>query len=184
MVEQFQQPIAPVNHSGLSAATTTVAGAGVGAVKGGFKWGAKWIGALAAVGAGLGLIASSSVTLPAFAVTMLWGAVFGGTVGVLSSPVAAGFGALFGGAKGAGQAHSQVKMEKASAQAMNMQLEAYKYNAMAQAAANQQNTTVYAPSATSNVMPTQGSAMNAAAPQISGAQYDGLVNGQQLAAVR
>lgn len=184
MVEQVQESVAPVNHSGTSAALNTAAGAGAGAVRGGFSWGTKWIGALAAVGAGLGLIASSSVALPAFMATMLWGALIGGTVGVLSSPIAAGFGAVVGGAKGAGRAHSQVKMEKAAANAMDMQLQAYKYNAMAQAAAANQNTTVYAPSATNYTLPPQGSAMNAAAPQISGAQYDGLVNGQQLAAAR
>jgi hypothetical protein len=185
MVEQYPDQVAPVKHSGMSATATTVGGAAGGAVKGGLKWIGKGTGFFAIVGAAIGLLATIPLgVISAPVVGILWGAGIGGALGLTGSFLTSGIGVLFGGVKGAGRANQRVKMERASAQAMEMQLEAYKYNAMAQAAANQQGTTVYAPTAANYTLPPQGSAMNPAMPQINGMQYDGPVNGQQLLAAR
>lgn len=178
MVQGIQEPIAPVNHSRASAAATTAAGAGVGAVKSGVKWGGTTFLACVVMG---GLIGTGAIGLGAISWGLVTGLLGGAAAGALFGPIVGGFGAVFGGAKGGAEAHHQVKMEKATAQAMDMQLEAYKYNALAQAAQAGQNTTVYAPSASNYTLPPQGSAMNQAMPQIGGGvQYDGAINGQQL----
>lgn len=182
MVDYADQ-IAPVNHSGLSKTVNVAAGAGVGAAGKWFKWGSSTFLGCVVLG---GLIGALAPAIGAIGVSsaVLWGLGIGTGVGIFAAPVAGGFGALVGGVTGGAKASHQVKLEKAAAQSMDMQLEAYKYNAMAQAAAANQGTVVNAPSAT-NIIP-QGSAMNMASPQIqtSGLQYDGPVASQQLAAAR
>ncbi len=178
MVQGIEQPVAPVNHSRTSAVTNTVAGTGVGAVKGGIKWGGGTFLGCVLLG---GLIGTGALGVGFLSAGLIFGVLGGAAVGAFLGPIAGGVGALFGGAKGGAKANHQVKMERATAQAMDMQLEAYKYNALAQAAANSQGTTVYAPSATNYTLPPQGSAMNQAMPTIGGGvQYDGAISGQQL----
>lgn len=184
-----QNEIAPIKHSGTGAALNTAAGAGVGAVKKGTTWGLKWIGGFTAVGAVVGLAIATGGTSFLFS-GFLWGPLIGAGVGLAAgtstSWLPGGLGALFGGIEGGAKSSHRVKMERGAANAMEAQLDAYKYNAMAAAAAGQAQTNVYAPSATSYAPVPQGSAMNAAPSQIQtgGMQYDGLVNGQQLAAAR
>ncbi len=193
MVENYA---APIDHSAGSAAAQTAAGAAGGAL----KTGAKWWAAVAVIGAAVGLFAGLVLTgivpitivsgalaeisgmgllkvATIAATTIIGGAVAASTLG----PVAGAIGGTIGGVKGGGRAAHRVGEERGAAAAMQAQIEMVRAQSPAPA-----QTVVYAPAANNNStgLPAYGDAMNAAAPQISNMQYEGPINGQQLAAAR
>ena len=193
--------VAPIHHSTASAVSATTAGVAGGAVKGGLKWWAV----VAAVGAGVGLLAGLAltgvITIPAGAIVsaISWGGLgkaaiiaattIGGGVAMATTlgPVAAALGATVGGAKGGMAASRSVKQELGAAKVLDAQVNAYK--AQAQAASQESTTNIYAPSASNDNkfnLPVHGDAMNMASPMglqagSNSMQYDGRVSGQQRA---
>lgn len=171
--------IAPIDHSTASAAASTAAGAAGGALKGGLKAGASWIGTLTLIGVGIGIgIATGGfgflVSGPV--IGGIIGGVLGLSAGIWSSPLAAGIGALFGGASGASRASDEVKMERGAAAELQAKVDIIKAQSAPQA-----TTTIYAPSATNN-----NRGLTAPSTIMAGndnVQYDGKgIAGEQLAA--
>lgn len=178
--------VAPVNHSGYSAAAGTLGGAAGGALKGGAKAGIGAWGVVTMIGAGvglfLGLVLTGVISFPAIAASLgaisIGGLIKGLTITALTlgggalaaTTIAPAVGTVFGiggaavgAAKGGHEASKEIRMERGQAAMLNAQLEMAKAQTLA----------------------PQGSAINAANPRIqTGAdlQYDGsLGNAQALA---
>lgn len=180
--------VTPVRHSTASAVASTAAGGAIGAVSGGVKGWLTGLAAPVAVGAvlagGVGLL----VAWPLFSLVGVAGTILLGTAGALAGGVAgatvsmpsAGIGAvlgsLFGGAKGASRAADQVTMERGAAVQMQAQIEAYKYQALANAHAA--NAARFSAPAHMNVAASRIQAGN------DNVQYDGRLAGAELAAAR
>lgn len=204
-----QDYVTPVNHSGFSAAATTTAGAAGGAVKTGLKSAAIWIGAFTLLGIGVGLAIATgglgfgtllgSVGTAATASTeaiagsgflgfitsgITWGvglgALGGGLLGIGTSWIPGGAGAIVGGLKGGAKASARVENERAAAQDIQTQIAMTRAQAYEPAV----TTNVYAANDNKYNFPQQGSAMNPAmaSVQLDGAQLNGTAVGQQRAA--
>lgn len=180
--------VAPIDHSVGSAAATTAGGAASGALSGAARAFWKGIKTLAIVGGivgiGYALLSTGLVTIPAalagaeggvvlpaivgkLTSVIGWalaGTAIGGAVGVAAGYITIPAGGIIGGAKGASRAANQVKEERGQAAMVQAQVDMVRAQSMAPVVA-------------------QGSAMNMANPRISAAdmQYDGRVNGQELA---
>lgn len=209
MVEHYT---APIKHTAVSAAGTTVAGAASGAVDGAWSGFKKTVIALAVVGglvaavwagfgSGLFAVEAAKATTGAMLnmspivgkiLTTLGYGALGTAVGAAVGSVAGYFvtgpiSGIIGLFKGGDRAVKQVSEERGAAAAVQAQIDMVK-------AQNPtiQGTTIYAPTATNDnsvgrySFPQQGAPMNMAVPQIQGnsVQYDGLAATQQLAAAR
>lgn len=163
--------VAPINHGVASTVATTAGGIATGGLKGGIG---GWLlgGLIPLVAAGVGIAFIGFATAPA-----ILGSIAVGAIGLVSSyfgsTVGGAIGAGVGSWKGGSRAIDQVKIEKGAATELQAQVDAYKYQALANARASNDNRYNFA---------AQGTAMNAAAPQIdaSSAQTMGTVAAQQL----
>lgn len=175
--------VAPINHSAGSAAATTLSSTAGGAVKTGAKWWAITAGVGGAIGLVAGLALTGVITIPVGLFTAFSGmgllkvgviaaTTIGGLVGAATflGPAAGTIGAAVGAGKGAIRGANKVSEERGQAAQLQAQVEVAKAQA-----------TAYNPYA------AQGSSMNPAGTQINvgrDMQYDGVVNGPQLAMAR
>lgn len=185
---------APVNHSFLSGATSTVTSAAGHGLKSGASAAFKWVLGFAAVGAVVGLLASTGLLMPLLSMSfgaagasiggvsiggVLGGTLIGGGVAALIGGMTSGFPAVFGGlygvGKGAIDGSNRVRNEKAAYTAVSAQLSAM------QAQAPQ--THIYnAPAQENHITPAQGSKFNQAASgiQADSVAYDGKMDQRSL----
>ncbi len=178
------QYVTPVKHTSMSAFGTTAAGTAGGAIKGGLGAAGAWvlgatiIGGLAAAalftvlfGGPASLAFLAPVVHAVFSplgLTVAAGAVGGAVLGLGSSWLPGGLGAIFGGFSGGAKAAGRVSQENAAAQ-----------QAEAQIAAAQMQYAAAAPAAQVNVgYPAQGSRFNEAGSSIQAdsAAYAGKMN--------
>ncbi|MDX2094665.1 MAG: hypothetical protein SFW64_01805 [Alphaproteobacteria bacterium] len=172
--------VAPVNHGVLSSTGSVVLGAAGGAAKSIGKM-ALWtigigmvVGVLAFTGPLGAMIASVSSSVGTGSILLgalkvAGGLLVGGGAGALVTTVFSPLVGLVGAGNGATKAHERVSQERGAAHALEAQVAAYQYQAMAQA--NDNNKYNFA---------AQGSPMNPAGTTISAMQADGRVEGQQL----
>lgn len=162
------EQIMPVSHGAAGTTAHVAAGAAGGAVKSGASW--YGIAALVTtvVGAGIGALVTSGVTLTSAPIALpaiVTGILVGGGIGAVAGlfgvgPFAGGIGALLGGFGGGAKAHDKVKAENAAANVMQSQIDLAKAQIMAQSQ-SPANDNKYD-------FPPQGSAMNQAATTLVG----------------
>lgn len=180
--------IAPVNHSAGSALGRTTAGAAGGALKTGVVAGLSWPLVTAVAGGILGALVVGFFTGGAsLALTpVMWGGLIGAGAGLvgggLTALPAAGVGAAVGAFTGGAKATNRVNEERGAAAVVDAQIAMARAQNPAPAA-----TTIYAPTANNSarIGAQPGERGNRVTEtQVHGAQYQGTVHGQQLAAAR
>ena len=178
----------PINHSTISAAGATVAGAGAGAIKSSLYSVAAWFVGLTAVGALVGFaIATGGIGAAGIAGFLtsggFLGTAIGGIVGLVGAaatwyvPAIAGGG--YGAISGGSRAATRVDNERGAATVLQAQVDAFKAQAEAVASAPK-----YAANDNKYNLPPQGDAMNPASAKINtgadNAQLQGALANAEL----